>query len=112
MDLGYPPPLSMALTSVGARDLAHRAAQLVAATRLRPGPPVAAVLAAVLVAWLFNAAGWGPSGANALTALCLGSLVATAALAGGWGSEPVELERWAARAVAAGVASALPLLFG
>lgn len=113
MDLAPQPPPPMGPISVRARDLVNQAAQLAATTRPRlPSLPVASALAAVMAAWLFNAAGWSPSGAEALTALCLGSLAATAVLAAGWAAEPEELERWAVRAVGAALASALPLLFG
>lgn len=111
MDLGYLPPLPMGLISVAARDLAFRAIQFRAfGQRLLPGWPVAAVFMAAFVAWLPNSADWGLGGAGFIIAVCLGSLVATAAIAAGWATEPEELERWAIRAAAAAFLSALPIL--
>jgi hypothetical protein len=111
MDLGYLPTVPMRLISVAARDLALRAAQLAAAARLQlPGWPAVAVLALVCAAWLINAADWSHGDMRILVAASLGSLVATAALAVGWSSEPDKLEIWSLRALAAAVASVLPVL--
>ena len=111
MDLGYLPPLPVGLMSVAARDLVERVGHVaVAAERRLPCRPVAAVLASVCAAWLINATEWGPGDVRFLVAVSLGSLVATFALAIGWSSAPEELERWAARALLAAVASALPAL--
>lgn len=111
MDLAYLPPLPVGLVSAAARDLALRARQYIAAAQLRmPGRAAAAVLAAVLAAWLINSMDWGLGEAGFAVAVCLGSLVATAALAAGWTSEPEELERWLLRAVAAALVSIAPAL--
>ncbi len=111
MDLGYLPPLPVGLISAAARDLAERVGPVaVAAKRRLPGRRVAAVLGSVCAAWLMNAMKWGHSDVSFLVAISLGSLVATFALVIGWSSEPEELERWAARALLAAVASALPSL--
>ena len=110
MDLTYLPPLPVRLISAAARDLAFRAGQFAAAQPCLPGLPTAAVLAAVLVAWLINSMDSG--GAGFMVAVCLGSLVAVAALAAGWTSEPEEIERWAMRALVAAMGSALPALIG
>ena len=113
MDLGSLPPLPVGLLSVAARDLAHRAVRFAVAAQPRlPGWRATAVLAAVLAAWLVNAQEWAHGDVRYLVAICLGSLVATAALAVGWVTEPEELERWALRALAVAVASAAPTLVG
>jgi hypothetical protein len=109
MDLGYLPPLQVGLISLAARDLAERAGHVaVAAERRLPGLPTAAVLGSMGAAWLVNVLEWGHGDLRFLVAISLGSLVATVALAVGWSSEPEELERWAARALVAALASALP----
>lgn len=111
MDLGYLPPLPVGLIPAAARDLAERVGHVaVAAERRVPCRPVAVVLASVCAAWLLNVMDWGQGDLRVLVAISLGSLVATSALAIGWSSEPEELERWAARALLAAVASALPAL--
>lgn len=111
MDLGYMPPVPVGLLSAAARHLAERVGPVaVAAERRLPGRRAAVVLASVCAAWLINAIDWGHGDVRFLVAMSLGSLVATSALAIGWSSEPEELERWAARALLAAVASALPAL--
>jgi len=111
MDLAYLPPLPVGLISAAARALAFRVGLFVASPHPRlPAWPGAAVLATVVAAWLVNSMDWGVGEAGLMVAVCLGSLVATAALAAGWASEPEELERWAFRALAAGLGSALPAL--
>jgi hypothetical protein len=111
MDLGCLPPFPMGLMSAAARDLAERAGSVaVAAERLRRGGAAAAVLASVCAASLINSMEWVHGDLRYLVAMSLGSLVATSALAMGWLSEPEELERWAARALVAAVASGLPAL--
>ena len=111
MDLGYWPPLPMGLISVAARDVGLRAARFTVATqRHLPRWPAAAVLGAVAVAASLNAADWGQPEVRFLIAISLSSLVATSALAIGWSAEPEKLERWAARALLAAFASALPAL--
>lgn len=69
-----------------------------------------AVPAAVLAAWLVNLVDWSFGDARAMVAVSVASLVATAAIAAGWASEPEELERWAVRAGVAAFVSALPIL--
>lgn len=111
MDLGYWSLLSMGLMSAAARDLGHRVVQVTEAARFRlPSRAAAAVLASVGAAWLINAMERGHGDLRFLVALSLGSLVAAFALALGWTSKPEELERWAARALVAAVASTLPAL--
>lgn len=111
MDLAYLPPLPVGLISAAARDLAFRAVQFTATAQPRlPGLPAAAVVTAVQGAWLINSVDWG--GAGLIVAIGLGSLVATAALAAGWTSEPEEIERWVMRALVAAMGSALPALIG
>ena len=111
MDLGYWPPPPMGLISVAARYLGLRAAQLtVAAQGHIPRWPAAAILGAVAVAALLNAADWGHGDVRFLIAISLGSLVATSALVIGWSAEPDELERWVGRALLASGASALTTL--
>lgn len=109
MDFAYLPPLPVGLISAAVRDLAFRASQFVASAHPRsPGWAGAAVFAVVGGAWLMNSIDWGVGGC--VVAVCLGSLVATAALAAGWSSEPDKVERWAVRALVAAVGSALPAL--
>lgn len=93
------------------QSLTLRAPGIAAAARPRhPIPPAGAVVSAVLGAWLVNFMDWSFGDARALVAVCAASLVATAAIAAGWCSEPEELEKWALRAFVAAVGSALPAL--
>lgn len=111
VQLGSQPPVPMALRSAAARDLALGATQPVAAALRRLlGRPATAVFGVVAVAWLINASDWSRGDARVLVAMSLGSLVATTTLSVGWASEPVALEKWAAWAVCASVASAIPLI--
>ena len=111
MDLGCLPPLPMGLISAAARDLAGRVGSVAAAAECRlASRPAAVFLASVCGGWLINTVGWAHGELRFLVAISLGSLVATTALAVGWWSEPEELGPWAARALLAAVASALPAL--
>lgn len=111
MEQPLPPPLPLRLISVVARDWACRAIQWAVAAQIRlPGWPAAALVAAVLTGWLVNAVEWGHGDARILAAMCLGSLVATAALAAGWATEPDKLQRWALRALAAALATTASIL--
>lgn len=95
------------------QSLMLRALQIDASARPRlPIPPGVTVVAAVVGGWLVNLVGWSLADAGAILAVCTASLVATAAIAAGWASEPEQLERWAIRAGAAAFVSALPILFG
>lgn len=110
MERPLPPSLPLGLISAAPRDWARRAVQFAVAAQLRlPGWPAAAVLAAVLVGWLVNAVEWGHGDARFLVAMCLGSLVATAALVAGWVTEPDEIARWALRALVAAFAVTVPV---
>jgi peptidoglycan/LPS O-acetylase OafA/YrhL len=111
MGLSYLPTFPFEGSSVPARDLARGSAELALAIQGRLASfSTGTVLAAVVVSWAINAGDWGPSQSPCLVAVCLGSLVATVALAIGWSTEPDEIERWAVRASAAALISALPLL--
>jgi hypothetical protein len=105
------PPLPVGLISAAARYWARRAVQFPVAAQLRLHSwPAAVVVAAVSTGWLGNAVDWGHGDARFLVAMCLGSLVATAALTAGWATEPDELERWALRALGAAFAATAPIL--
>lgn len=109
MDLGFLPPLPAGLMSAAMRDLASRGVQLAAAAQSRlPSAPAAVIFSAVLAAWLVNSMSWRFDDARFIVVVCSGSLVATAALAVGWASQPGALERWTLRAGVAALASALP----
>lgn len=111
MDLGYLPPLPVGLTLAAARDLMFWTLKLAAAARLLlPAWPAAAVFGAITVAWLINSMDWGFGFVQFMVAACAGSLTATAVLALGWATDPEELGPWTARAIAAAMASALPIL--
>lgn len=106
MDRPRLPSLPVGLISVTARDRARRAVQVAVVAQFRlPGWLAAAVAGAVLTGWLVNTVDGGHGDARFLVAICLGGLVATAALAAGWVTEPDEIERWALRALVAAFAA-------
>lgn len=111
MDLVYLPHLPAGLTLAAARDLMFHTLKLAAAARpLLPAWPTAAVFGAIMVSWLINSMDWGFGPVRFMVAACAASLTATAALSLGWVTDPEEPGRWTARAVAAALSSALPIL--